>query len=77
MKRNKSEVKKVEATEKFRDAMIKAREKKHLSKSDLARSIEKSPSFICDIEAKRKNPSLETAISISKVLEIPLDKIFK
>nr|DAP09914.1 MAG TPA: Helix-turn-helix XRE-family like protein [Caudoviricetes sp.] len=43
----------------------------------MARSIEKSPSFICDIEAKRKNPSLETAISISKVLEIPLDKIFK
>ncbi len=67
----------MEATEKFRDAMIEAREKKHLSKSDLARSIEKSPSFICDIEAKRKNPSLETAISISKVLDISLDKIFK
>jgi len=66
----------METSEKFRKAMVEAREKKHLSKSDLARSVEKSPSFICDIEARRKKPSLETAISISKKLGISLDEIF-
>lgn len=66
----------MEAVEKFRVAMTEAREEKKLTKSDLARKISKSPSFICDIELKRKTPSLETAIDIAKTLNLSLDKIF-
>lgn len=61
---------------KFSKAMKQAREKNNLSKSDLARKISKSPSFICDIEAERKTPSLETTIEIAKTLKLSLDKIF-
>lgn len=67
----------MEVTEKFRVAMTEARERNNLSKSDLARQISKSPSFICDIESKRKAPSLETAIDISKTLGLSMDKIFE
>jgi|GEM_PF-6832969 len=66
----------MEVVDKFRSAMTEAREKSNLSKSDLARMISKSPSFICDIESKRKTPSLETAIDIAKILGLSLDKIF-
>jgi DNA-binding XRE family transcriptional regulator len=66
----------METVEKFRVAMTEAREEKKLTKSDLARKISKSPSFICDIESKRKAPSLETAIDIAKTLNLSLDKIF-
>lgn len=67
----------MDIAEKFRDAMAEARKEKNLSKSDLARKINKSPSFICDIEANRKTPSLETAIDIAKTLGLSLDKIYK
>lgn len=67
----------MESIEKFRLAITEARERNNLSKSDLARKIKKSPSFICDIESKRKAPSLETAIDIAKTLGISLDKIFE
>jgi putative transcriptional regulator len=67
----------VDAMDKFREEMTKTREKNNLSKSDLARRISKSPSFICDIESKRKKPSLETTIDIAQVLGLSLDKIFK
>lgn len=63
--------------DKFREAMIENRKEKKLSKSELARKVNKSPSFICDIEASRKNPSLDTAVTISQVLGISMDKIFK
>jgi DNA-binding XRE family transcriptional regulator len=66
----------MQEVEKFRVAMTEAREKNNLSKSDLAREISKSPSFICDIESKRKNPSLETAIDIAKALNLSMDKIY-
>lgn len=67
----------MKTVEKFRLAMTEAREKNNLSKSGLARKISKSPSFICDIESKRKSPSLETAIDIAKILNLSLDKIFE
>lgn len=62
--------------DKFRRAMIENRVKKKLTKSDLARKVNKSPSFICDIEACRKKPSLDTAVAISQALDISMDKIF-
>lgn len=64
-------------SEKFREEINKSRIRLNLSKSDLARRISKSPSFICDIECGRKNPSLETAMSIAKELKISLDEIIK
>ncbi|WP_185966813.1 helix-turn-helix transcriptional regulator [Clostridium sp. HBUAS56017] len=66
----------MELMDKFREEMIKARKKNNLSKSDLARMISKSPSLICDIESKRKNPSLQTAVDIANILGLSLDKIF-
>lgn len=63
--------------DKFRLEMTKAREENNLSKSDLARMVSKSPSFICDIESKRKKPSLETTVDIANILDLSLDKIFK
>lgn len=62
--------------DKFRLFMVKSRIENNLSKSQLARLIGKSPSFICDIECGRKNPSFNTSISIAKVLDISIDKIF-
>ncbi|MBS6501420.1 MAG: helix-turn-helix transcriptional regulator [Clostridium sp.] len=67
----------MDAMDKFREEMTKTREKNNLSKSDLARRISKSPSFICDIELKRKKPSIETTIDIAQALGLSLDKIFK
>ena len=61
--------------EEFKKEMMRARSEIKLSKSDLARKISKSPSFICDIECGRKKPSLETAFDISKELGISLDEI--
>jgi ribosome-binding protein aMBF1 (putative translation factor) len=75
MKR-KQEVKHMNKIDKFRFEMTKTREEQKMSKSDLARMISKSPSFICDIESKRKKPSFETAGDISNILGISLDKIF-
>jgi putative transcriptional regulator len=61
--------------EEFRDKITNLRKKNKLSKSDLARAIDKSPSFICDIESGRKNPSFETAVAIARILDISIDKI--
>ncbi|WHH58445.1 helix-turn-helix transcriptional regulator [Petroclostridium sp. X23] len=47
-----------------------------LSQTELARHIKKSPQLICDIEAGRKFPSLETLVEIAKELCLSLDKIF-
>jgi len=52
------------------------REKNGFSKTKLAKIIHKSPQLICDIEAGRKNPSLQTLISIVKILDMSLDDIF-
>lgn len=64
------------AEDKFREAMTNERIKKNISKSCLARKIKKSPSFICDIEACRKNPSINTMVDIAETLNISLDEIF-
>ena len=74
--KRKKEGRKTDIMDKFRKAMIENRIKKKLTKSDLARKVNKSPSFICDIEACRKKPSLDTAVAISQALDISMDKIF-
>lgn len=57
--------------------IIKAkREEKGLSQTELAMRIHRSPQLICDIEAGRKNPSINTLIPISKELSLSLDDIF-
>lgn len=64
------------AEDKFRQAMINERTKHNISKSYLAKKIKKSPSFLCDIEACRRNPSINTMVDIAKTLKISLDDIF-
>lgn len=47
-----------------------------MSQKRLAKEVSKSPQLICDIEAGRKNPSVNTLFCIAKVLNLSLDKIF-
>lgn len=52
------------------------REEKGISQTELAARIQRSPQLICDIEAGRKNPSINTLIPIAKELSLSLDDIF-
>lgn len=57
--------------------IIKAkREEAGLSKTELGARIGRSPQLICDIEAGRKNPSMDTLVHIAKELGLSLDDIF-
>jgi putative transcriptional regulator len=60
----------------LRTEIKRKREENGLSKTQLARAINKSPQLICDIEAGRKNPSIETLVPIAKTLHMSLDQIF-
>ncbi|QEK13746.1 helix-turn-helix transcriptional regulator (plasmid) [Crassaminicella thermophila] len=60
----------------FRVLMKEKREHKKLSQTNLAIMIKKSPQLICDIEAGRKNPSVDTLVNIARILDISLDDIF-
>lgn len=62
--------------EQFKNAVIEARRNKKMSQTELANSINKSTSLICDIEKGRKKPSMPVMVSIAKVLNISLDGIF-
>ncbi|EJO5348376.1 helix-turn-helix transcriptional regulator [Clostridium botulinum] len=66
----------MKAEDKFRQAMIYKRVQLNITKTKLAKMIEKSPSFLCDIESERKNPSISTMVDIAKNLRISLDDIF-
>ena len=46
------------------------REHLGMSQKELAERAEISQSFLCDIENGRCNPSIETAIKISQVLDV-------
>lgn len=60
----------------FEAIMKNKRKEKDITQTELAKNIGKSPQFICDIEAGRKNPGRKTLIAIAKVLDISLDDIF-
>ncbi|MEG2342466.1 MAG: helix-turn-helix transcriptional regulator [Bacilli bacterium] len=66
----------MKAEDKFRKVMVDERVKKNISQTNLAKMIKKSPSFLCDIEAERRNPSITTMVDIAKSLKISLDDIF-
>ena len=58
-------------------ATIKAkREEKSLSQTKLAAHIGRSSQLICDIEAGRKNPGIDTLVLLAKELGMSLDDIF-
>lgn len=48
----------------------KIREELNMSQRELAEKAEISQQFVCDIEAGRRKPSIDTAIKIAKVLNI-------
>lgn len=52
------------------------REEKHLSKTELGSRINRSPQLICDIEANRNSPSLDTVVAMAKELDFSLDAFF-
>lgn len=48
----------------------KIREELNISQKELAEKAEISQQFICDIEAGRRKPSIDTAIKIARALNI-------
>lgn len=48
----------------------KIREELNMSQRELAEKAEISQQFICDIEAGRRKPSIDTAIKLARVLNI-------
>ncbi|KEH93254.1 hypothetical protein Z963_02645 [Clostridium botulinum C/D str. It1] len=60
----------------MRNAIKYARKSNNMTQTKLAENIGMSKSFICDIEAGRKNPSINTLGLIAKALNMSLDKIF-
>lgn len=52
------------------------REEKQISQTELALRIQRSPQLICDIEAGRKKPGIETLVRLAKELCFSLDNIF-
>ena len=58
-------------------AIKQQRQQMRLTQSELGRKVKKSESYISKIENKQRTPSLATLIKISKVLGIPLGRIFK
>lgn len=60
----------------LKEIIKSSRENKKMSKSELARNINVSPSYITMLEnGEKTNPSLEILTKISSVLDIPLDKL--
>jgi DNA-binding XRE family transcriptional regulator len=52
------------------------REEKSMSQTELAAHIGRSPQLLCDIEAGRKNPGVETLVLLARELDMSLDNIF-
>ncbi|SQB33432.1 helix-turn-helix transcriptional regulator [Clostridium cochlearium] len=67
---------KMDAEHKLRSAIREARKERCMTQTKLAKSIGMSTSFICDIEAGRKKPSITTLALIVKELNLSLDQIF-
>lgn len=49
--------------------------KKGWTKAELSRRTGISQQLLCDIEAKRRNPSLNNIIKLAKCLEFSLDEL--
>lgn len=60
----------------FKDILKDSRENRGWTKAELSRRTNISQQLLCDIEAGRRNPSLQSAISLAKCLELSLDNIF-
>lgn len=61
---------------KLSDKLQKYRKENNLSKSELARKLHVSPSYITILEnGKRKNPSNSLLINISNTLDIPISDL--
>lgn len=60
----------------IRTEIKKRRDELGMTQTQLAKAVNRSPQLICDIEAGRKNPSVDTLYSIAKTLNMSLDDIF-
>lgn len=57
---------------KLGEKIKKAREKKGLLQSDIAKLLDVSSSFICQLECGKKKTSLDNLIKLCKILEIDI-----
>jgi len=53
------------------------RKERHLSQLSLAMESLISPTYLCDLEAGRRNPSLQILARIAKGLDVSLEELFK
>jgi putative transcriptional regulator len=65
-----------EKLQKLSKIIKEKREEQHLSKTELALRIGRSPQLICDIESNRKGPSLDTLVAMASELKFSLDAFF-
>ncbi|WP_442861337.1 helix-turn-helix domain-containing protein [Cellulosilyticum sp. WCF-2] len=57
---------------KLGERIKKSRENKGLLQSDIAKLLDVSPSFICQLESGKKKMSLDNLIKLGKILEIDI-----
>ena len=60
----------------IQDALKTLRTYKVLQQNELAKKLEISTSFLCEIETGKKLPNLKLLQKYAKVLEIPISDIF-
>lgn len=59
------------------DIVIQTRKKLNMSQAELARRVNVSRQFMCEIEKGRKSFSIQTAYSLSHVLSIDIETLIK
>ena len=72
MQQNNNKLKEVE----FSEFLTKKRKEKEWSKAELSRRSGVSIQYICDIEKKRRMPSIEYLVRLAKALTFSLDEFF-
>lgn len=60
----------------LKDFIKNTREDKGWTKAELSRRSGISQQLLCDIEAGRRNPSLQSIVYLAKSLEFSLDELF-
>ena len=53
------------------------RTKKNITQTEIAKKLAVDKSFVSNIENGKNNPTLSTIVSLSKVLKVPVDELFK
>jgi transcriptional regulator with XRE-family HTH domain len=57
------------------EALRAIREARRLPAQQVARDVEISPQYLCDIEAGRRNPRAEVIARLAEILDVPVGAI--